>query len=76
MATDANDANWIKHGGTSSPTSVSITLTTSTYGRLPGSITGATPTSSNDYKYALAAALCRLLYDPSPIDAKAFFGGS
>ena len=76
MATDADDAYWIKHGGTSSPTSVSITLTTSTYGRWPGSITGATPPSSNDYKYALAAALCRLRYDPSPVDAKAFFGGS
>jgi hypothetical protein len=76
MSTDANDAYWIKHGGTSSPTSVSITLTTSNYGLLPGSITGATPTSPNDYKYALAAALCRLLYDPSPVDAKAFFGRS
>lgn len=76
MGTDANDAYWIKHGGTSDPTSVSITLTTSAYGRLPGTIAGATPTSSNDYKYALAAALCRLLYDPSPVDAKAFFNGS
>ena len=63
--TDANNPDWIQHGGTSSPISVSITLTTSTYGKLPGSITGATPTSLNDYKYALAAALCRLLYDPS-----------
>lgn len=67
--TDANNPDWIQHGGTSSPISVSITLTTSTYGRLPGSITGATPTSLNDYKYALAAALCRLLYDPSHLQA-------
>ena len=65
MQLDPSQPAWIRHGGTRSSVTVSITLSASTYGHTPSSITGATPISTKDYKSALAAALCRILFDPS-----------
>jgi hypothetical protein len=74
MKLDPSKPEWIRHGGTRPSVTVSITLTASTYGHTPSSITGATPISTNDYKSALAAALCRILFAPStPTDVSSNF---
>ena len=70
----ADDVEWIAHGGTIARTSVSISITTSNYGRLARSIPYATPASIDTYTRSLAHALCRLLYNPSPQGVAARFG--
>ena len=65
MRRTPEDPAWIQHGGTTGSKSLTIKLTASPYGSSSTSIPGPTPLNESDFKGALAAAICRLLFDPS-----------
>ena len=60
------DIGWTRHSKTPEPgVSVTIKLAAWPYGSYANSITGPTPGLSSDFKGALGAAVCRLLFDPA-----------